>query len=104
MANAIKVDTGKLRSTKADIVGELTPKYKQLYENMYKKMGDMRSSAWQGLDIDAYLTRIEEFRKEFDKMKGHLDAYGDYLQKSAEAYEATQSDIKSKAEHLTVGT
>ena len=102
MAGRIEVTTQDLRTLRDTIVNHLAPQYEKQFTDLYKKMDNMKST-WKGIDIDAYLTRIEGFRKEFQTMKKLMDEYGAYLLKSAEAYEATQDDIKSRANQLING-
>jgi len=102
MPGRIEVTTQDLRNLRNDIINQLAPQYEQKYTALYRRMDDMKST-WKGIDIDAYLTRIEGFRKEFQTMKQIMDQYGAYLLQSAEAYEATQEDIKNRANQLVNG-
>ena len=102
MAGRIEVTTQDLRSLRNEIVNTLAPQYEQQFTRLYKRMDEMKGT-WKGIDIDAYLTRIEGFRKEFQTMKKLMDEYGAYLLKSAAAYEATQDDIKNRANQLING-
>ena len=102
MAGRIEVTTQDLRNLRNEIVNTLAPRYEQQYTSLYNRMDDMKTT-WRGIDIDAYLNRIEGFRREFQTMKAIMEQYAAYLLQSAEAYEATQEDIKNRANQLING-
>ncbi|MDR3310789.1 MAG: WXG100 family type VII secretion target [Oscillospiraceae bacterium] len=94
----IKVDTGDLRSASSAIT-TLAGEYEALYKDMYAKMSDMKST-WTGIDINEYITQIEGFRDDFQKMKTEMDHYADHLTQSAIAYEKAQDDTVANAKKL----
>lgn len=102
MAGRIEVTTQDLRNLNNEIVNSLAPQYEQQYTSLYNRMDDMKAT-WQGMDIDAYLNRIEGFRREFQTMKSIMEQYAAYLLQSAEAYEGAQEDIKNRANQLING-
>lgn len=100
MAEIIKVNPAKLRSTSGQISG-LAADYKGLYTRLYAEADGMKSS-WDAADNVAYIKRIKEFEEDFRAMHALMMDYVDYLEQSAAAYEKTQEDVITQAGRLRV--
>ena len=98
MARIIKVDTGELRNTSAQIT-TLASQYQTLYQEVLGKVQDM-SATWQYDDFTAYKDEAESFREDFTKMTQEMDRYAEVLIQSAAAYEGVQDQAVTEAKTL----
>ncbi|MGN1142264.1 MAG: WXG100 family type VII secretion target [Oliverpabstia sp.] len=98
MEDKIIVTPELLKST-ASYVTEQATNYKQSYEKLYTEVETMAAS-WQGVDNQAYTTQIVGFKTDFDAMYKLMNQYAEFLTKAANAYEATQSELVTKAKKL----
>jgi len=98
MARTIKVDSGELRNTSAQIT-QLASEYQTLYQEVLGKVQDMNAT-WQFDDFTAYKDEAESFREDFAKMKQEMDRYADFLIQSAAAYENVQDQAVAEAKTL----
>ena len=98
MARTIQVTPEQLETAAGKIEG-LAATYEQQYKLLYDKTGAMEAT-WQGKDNKAYIDQIAGFKDDFEKMKALMDAYADFLKKSAKAYRETQNTITDQARKL----
>lgn len=96
----IIVETSQL-DTISTSVSELADKYLAEYTALYTAVSEMQS-AWAGTDNTAYTTQIEGFKDDFQKMETLMREYSSFLKDTANRYRTTQSDIKTKAQQLSV--
>lgn len=98
MAKKIKV-TPLMLETAAGKIGSMSEDYKSLYNQLYSKTGTLIST-WKGRDNVAFINKVNGFKKDFEKMKALMDAYSDFLKKSAKAYRDTQTALEALARKL----
>lgn len=98
MARSILVTPEQLE-TAASKIDSLTVDYKSEYNRLFKETSAMASS-WSGKDNLAFISQIEGFRDDFDKMHQRMVDYSEFLKKSAKAYRDTQETITADAKKL----
>lgn len=98
MARTIKVSPEQLESTATAISG-MAEEYKNLYTEFYSETSAM-ANTWKGEDNLAFINQIAEFKDDFESMHTLIEAYVDFLQKSAKAYRTTQDNVVSEAKKL----
>ena len=98
MAQKIRVTPGQLESA-ATKIENLASDYKSQYESLYRTTDNL-ASTWQGKDNKAFVEKINEFKKDFEKMHSCMLDYVDVLRKIANAYQTTQDNITSEARSI----
>lgn len=98
MARTIQVTPGQLRTAATKIEGLVTD-YEGLYKALYEKTNSLVST-WSGKDNVAFVERIGGFKDDFEKMAKLMRDYADFLVKSADAYEETQTAVVTSANKL----
>lgn len=98
MARSIQV-TPELLDSAAKKITDLAGQYKTLYDKLYSKTEAM-SSSWQGKDNQAFISQINGFKDDLEKMKALMDEYATFLTKSAKAYRDSQDTISTEAKKL----
>ena len=73
--------------------------YQQMIEQIYARMHQMES-IWQGSDHQAFISQLEQFRPQLQKLTGIIQEYSKYLYKSAAFYQQVQQDRVAKARTL----
>lgn len=69
----------------------LRDEYRTAYQSdLYTKALDEVKSAFKGKDCDAFVSKVEEFRDDFDKMSDVITQYIDFLKKALKDYQNTQ--------------
>jgi len=99
MARKIVVDPAKLTSAAQKMDGMVADYIKQ-YTLLFSEVEGM-GAAWQGKDNVAFVTQINGFKDDFEKMKTITTEYSEFLKKSAERYNTTQTSLESSAKKLT---
>lgn len=100
MGNSIKVATEDINRTK-DTIDRLKEDYKQKYEAVYKLCDEIfDANNWAGADAQKFNMQIRSFLNDFEDLYRKLNDYSIYLQKAAQAYEATQSGTTKQAGSL----
>lgn len=95
----IMVEMEKVEA-RAKNIDSLAGDYKAEYEKFYKEMQNM-SSHWSGKEMEAFLAKINEFKKDFEKMHNLMTQYSDFMKKAAESYRKSQDELTKKAHGLT---
>lgn len=67
-----------------------------LYSNALEEVKD----AYSGVDCDAFVNKVEEFRNDFEKMTSVLQEYIDHLKKVLQDYKATQEALAQRNKAL----
>lgn len=101
MARIIKVDPEKLDLVANDME-KLIGEYQGIYKALYGEVEGM-SSAWKGVDNQAFVQQIKEFDNDFQKMIELMSQYRQFVVDSSTAYKKTQSEIVAAAKKLSVG-
>ncbi len=68
--------------------------------DLYSNAIDEVKSAYGGVDCDAFVAKVEEFRNDFEKMTGVLQEYIDHLRKVLQDYRNTQENLSQLAKGL----
>lgn len=98
MARVIQVTPEQLESTAARIES-LAGDYKTQYDALYRETNAM-AATWQGKDNTAFVSQIEGFKDDFEKMRTLMLNYAVFLRKSAKAYRDTQDTVTAEARKL----
>lgn len=98
MARIIEVTPEQLEAAALSIES-MASDYKSQYDAMYSETDGM-ASAWSGADNLAFTNQIAGFKDDFAKMFTLMNAYVDFLRKSAKAYRDTQNAVTSEARKL----
>ena len=88
----IRVTPEKLESAAARI-------YKSQYDSLYHTTEDL-ATKWQGKDNQAFVDKINEFKKDFNKMYESMNDYADVLKKIAGAYRDAQQHVVTDARNI----
>lgn len=67
-----------------------------LYSNALEEV----KGAYSGVDCDAFVNKVEEFRNDFEKMATILQEYIDHLRKVHQDYKVTQDALAQRAKAL----
>ncbi len=79
----------------------LLDEYRTAYQtNLYTNALDEVKSAFKGKDCDSFVTKVEEFRDDFDKMSSVITQYIDFLKKALKDYQTTQEYMENQAKLL----
>lgn len=97
---SISVDTMEVRRVAGD-VDDLATAYESHYSDLLAKVSEFTSTDWTGDDAEAFYTRVEGFREDFNKMKALMNDYATALRNFATNYEETQQRIKQQSQGLT---
>ncbi len=95
----IKVTAGELDVAAGEIHG-LSAEYRANYENLFTTI-DTNLASWTSEDKTAFITQINGFKDDFERMHELMETYARFLEKSAEAYRTTQQNVINKAQSLT---
>lgn len=69
--------------------------------DLYSNAMDEVKGAYGGVDCDAFVAKVEEFRNDFEKMTAVLQEYIDHLRKVLQDYRNTQENLSQLAKGLT---
>lgn len=97
---SIKVTPTELR-TAASKIREQLEDYTTQYTKLFSHVDDM-AAAWQGKDNTAFTTQINATLENFQSMKSLLEEYATFLEKSAQTYEDTQTQLTTAAKQLSI--
>ena len=76
----------------------LRDEYRTAYQSdLYTKALDEVKNAYKGKDCDAFISKVEEFRDDFDKMSDVITQYIDFLKKALKDYQNTQEYLTQLA-------
>lgn len=93
------VDPAKLEVASQKIEAN-AQEYQQKYKQLYSEV-DAMGAAWKGTDNIAYVSQIQGFMDDFQKMVVLMEQYSDFLRQSARVYRDTQSEVINSAKKLT---
>lgn len=97
----ININLDTLSSAKS-VIDPLIDDYKTSYEAIYSAVTTMKES-YQGSDSDAFVTQIEQFKNDFEKLETLLRAYSDEIEHIRSEYAKVQEDLKNRAANLNAG-
>lgn len=93
------VTTEELR-TSASVIEEKTKRYNTEWAKLYAEIQNLKSSQWQGIASDAFNSKIEGYRDNFQDMASVLMSYVEFLRSAADNYEKTENAVKDAAGNL----
>ena len=96
---SIQVTTESLRG-KAGEVREKAEEYSTRYQSFLSDVGELTTSDWKGDDANAFREQVEGFREDFERMKGLMDEYAQFLEDAARRYEDTQTNVSNTIKSL----
>ena len=102
MANTWSVTTERLTSS-ANILDDKVAQYNSQWGKLYTEVQNLKSSQWQGVASDAFNTKLESYRNDFEELAKVLESYRDFLKSAAERYEKTEEAVKDAAGNLNAG-
>lgn len=95
------VDSGEMRRL-ADRLERLADEYQFLYEReLYGTIVENIRRAYKGIDAEAMIHGLEEFRNDFARIKYTIDQYASHLRFAARTYDDMQAELAAKANQLT---
>lgn len=75
--------------------------YRTAYQSdLYTKALDEVKSAYKGKDCDAFVSKVEEFRDDFEKMSDVITQYIEFLRKAFRDYQNTQEYLTQSGNNL----
>lgn len=83
----------------AGYLHQQSEEYHQMVHQIYSRMQQMQG-IWQGSDHQAFISQLEQFRPQLEKLRDVIEAYSQYLFKSASLYQQVQQDRIAKARSL----
>lgn len=98
----IVVETTQLDQT-ATRVENLAGTYNTTYTKLFQTVQGMKT-VYGGKDSEAFITQIEGFQDDFERMETLMKDYATYIRKVAKAYRDTQDNIVSSAKTLSQGS
>ena len=102
MANKWSVTTENL-VTSAQKIEDKTARYTTEWNKLYTELQNLKSAQWQGIASEAFNSKLEGYRNDFEEMGKVLTAYVEYLRTAAENYVKTEEALKDAAGNLHVG-
>lgn len=102
MANEWAVTTERL-VTSAEVIDEKTSQYNSEWAKLYTELQSLKSSQWQGIASEAFNSKLEEYRTDFEEMSKVLLSYSAFLKSASENYVSVEEQIKEAAEGLHSG-
>ncbi len=102
MGKVWSVDTERLVRS-ANVIEEKTAKYNSEWAKLYTEVQSLKSSQWQGIASEAFNSKLEAYRNDFEEMSKVLLSYVSYLRTAAENYVDTEEEIKNAASTLHIG-
>lgn len=98
MANKIVVNPEELKAV-ANKMDSQIGDYQRIYNSVFSEV-DGLAKAWNGKDHLAYVSQIQGFKDDFEKMTNTLKEYSEFLKSSAKQYASTQDQIVAEAKKL----
>ena len=102
MANAWSVETEKLASS-ANVMDGKIARYNAEWAKLYTEVENLKSSQWKGIASDAFNSKLESYRNDFEELGKVLNSYRDFLTSAAERYAKTEDAVKDAAGNLSAG-
>lgn len=97
--SSIKVTPEEMERT-AGRIESLAGEYQQEYNRLYETTNAM-AAVYQGKDSEAFISQIEGFRDDFEKMHSLMLDYSDFLKSSAGSYRDAQERAAAEVRKLT---
>ena len=95
MSKRIDITPEQLRQTATQMNGA-ADEYGAAFAQLYQHVERMKTE-WQGTDNLAYTSQIEGFRPHLQRLQELMKNYAEYLRSSADLYDKTQSEIRTRA-------
>lgn len=102
MAKEWNVTTEELKAS-SNLIKDKTEEYNVAWNRLYTELENMKGTQWSGVANEAFNTRLEGFRNDFEEMAKVLMSYSEYLNTAAVNYENTEDAIKNAASRLNIG-
>ncbi len=94
----IVVETGRLDAVARE-VDTLATEYKSEWGRLLNTAESVRT-VYDGEDSAAFITQIQGFQNDFEKMTQLMQQYAAYLRATAQAYRDTQDSVMHEAQTL----
>jgi len=101
MAAKIIVEPEQLRNVSTRVDG-LSDQYEAEYKGLYADIDRMKAY-YSGEDSNKFVTKLEGFRSNFEKMAALMKRYAEFLRKAASSYESGQAEIIGMIDKLGTG-
>ncbi len=96
-AQTVYVDFASLESHIKQLE-TLLDEYRTAYQaDLYTNALDEVKSGYQGKDCDSFVTKVEEFRDDFEKMSSVISQYIEHLRKVLKDYKVLQDQLEQDA-------
>jgi len=70
--------------------------YIRSYEQLFEAIESM-SNAWQGVDNNAFVSKITSYASDFKQMSLLCSEYSEFLKNTARSYRSTQEELANQA-------
>lgn len=97
----IIVEPEQLRNVSTRVEG-LSEQYAAEYKGLYADVDRMKAY-YSGEDGKKFVTKLEGFRSNFEKMTALMKRYAEFLRKAANSYESGQTEIIGMLDKLGTG-
>ena len=94
----IRASYGEMKSA-ANEITNAADNYKMNVEKLYKEVEQL-DSAWKGVDNQEYVNKVNSYKSDMTSLGTAVAGYAEFLQRAADALNATQEDIKNEAGRL----
>jgi WXG100 family type VII secretion target len=101
MAKSFDITPPELVASANKIEGR-TGEFVKAYQTIYAATNDLRVS-YKGQASDAFNTRIEGYKKDFEAVQKTLTNYIQFLREYADKMTRTENELNSKAGQLSTG-
>jgi len=99
ISNGFTVTTERLDEA-AQYIKEKTAQYNSDITKLYSELEAMTSNQWKGVASDAFRSKIESYREEFNQMKSILDQYAENMLTKSKNYVNTENNVTNAAQSL----
>ena len=94
----IKASYGEMK-TNANAISKAANDYKTNVGKLYQEVDEL-VDAWKGADNQEYATKVNSYKQDMESLGVAVDGYAKFLEKAADALNATQDEIKNMAGRL----
>ncbi|MCR1840074.1 pore-forming ESAT-6 family protein [Murimonas intestini] len=95
MAGSLTITTDELRTASKNVT-DLNGQLSERLEDIRRKLNSLKNT-WESEGADEVMQQFNNLNPKFDQYKRIVDSYADFLMKTAEQYEVTESTVKKNA-------
>jgi len=95
MAGSLTITTDELRTASKNVT-DLNGQLSERLEDIRRKLNSLKNT-WESEGADEVMQQFNNLNPKFDQYKRIVDSYVDFLMKTAEQYEVTESTVKKNA-------